>query len=644
MTIAEQAAPPVISGIFADGSGSILGLFADNGGSESEWAGFQLVEAFEPLATVVQTDGSTEVAEEGETSDSFTVELVSVPSDIVTITLTPETNDVKLNSQSAGAAVDLVFTTSDWNTPQTVTVNGYDDTVEEGAENVKIILSSVSVDSDFDDKPMAPINVTVADNDLVAMVVNESGGSTDVGEEGESSDSYTVVLGAPPTGNVTVNIVDESEPDQVTITPAGLVFGTGNWATPQTVSITAIDDSVAELDPHLVTVSNTAASGDSRYEGLVENISVTVSDNDAVVLGFSLELIESNMIWDPAPFNGFTDLERFGGQWYCALREGTAHGVWDGNIRIIRSVDGVSWSSAAFILCPPGPQVDLRDAKLSITPLGELMLTSSAYYPPSGCTSYSWFSADGVNWGAPNQIGPPGEWLWRTVWHDGVAYNFARDEIGFEYGQWELSYLQLYTSTDGKNFTTLGPRYFEGRYPNETAPVFTEDGTCYVLLRRDIDTATAQLGVASPPYDDFSWTDLGVRIGGPEMIQMPNGQFLAAVRLYDGGARTALCWVNHLEGTLTELLALPSGGDTSYAGMVLYDNILWVSYYSSHEAKTSVYFAKVRYTSTLNTGDLDVDGDVDLVDFSWLTAGWQGLYGMEDFVNVAQEWLEGVGQ
>ena len=46
--------------------------------------------------------------------------------------------------------------------------------------------------------------------------------------------------------------------------------------------------------------------------------------------------------------------------------------------------------------------------------------------------------------------------------------------------------------------------------------------------------------------------------------------------------------------TMTECLELPSGGDTSYAGMVLDDGLLWISYYSSHEEKTSIYLAKVR--------------------------------------------------
>ncbi|MEK8105428.1 hypothetical protein NKG94_10170 [Micromonospora sp. M12] len=38
-----------------------------------------------------------------------------------------------------------------------------------------------------------------------------------------------------------------------------------------------------------------------------------------------------------------------------------------------------------------------------------------------------------------------------------------------------------------------------------------------------------------------------------------------------------------MRGALTELVALPSGGDTSYPGLVWHDDLLWVSYYSSHE-------------------------------------------------------------
>jgi hypothetical protein len=102
------------------------------------------------------------------------------------------------------------------------------------------------------------------------------------------------------------------------------------------------------------------------------------------------------------------------------------------------------------------------------------------------------------------------------------------------------------------------------------------------------------LGKANPPYDKWEWTGLNKRIGGPNMIQLPDGRIIAAMRLYDGAARTSLCWLDVENSTLTECLKLPSGGDTSYAGMVWKDEQLWVSYYSSHEEKTCIYLAKVK--------------------------------------------------
>lgn len=41
------------------------------------------------------------------------------------------------------------------------------------------------------------------------------------------------------------------------------------------------------------------------------------------------------------------------------------------------------------------------------------------------------------------------------------------------------------------------------------------------------------------------------------------------------------------------MLKLPSGGDSSYPGMVMHNGLLWMSYYSSHEGKTSIYLAKI---------------------------------------------------
>jgi hypothetical protein len=136
-----------------------------------------------------------------------------------------------------------------------------------------------------------------------------------------------------------------------------------------------------------------------------------------------------------------------------------------------------------------------------------------------------------------------------------------------------------------------------GDFPNESAMLFTGDETGWCLVRREEGPKTALLGSSRPPHRGWEWKDLGLRLGGPQMIKLPDGRVVVAARMYDGTVRTSLSWLNLNEAKLKEFLRLPSGGDSSYPGMVFRDGVLWVSYYSSHEGKTAIYLAKVKLPS-----------------------------------------------
>jgi hypothetical protein len=307
----------------------------------------------------------------------------------------------------------------------------------------------------------------------------------------------------------------------------------------------------------------------------------------------NVRLLELRRIWDRARHNAFTDLIRFKGHWYCAFREGKSHVCDTGRLRVITSPDGQEWTSAALMAWDGG---DVRDAKLSIAADGRLMLSGAVRFlkPVEGQThqSVSWLSADGKQWDGPFRIGDPNLWMWSATWYKSTGYSIGYSTAG-------RRFIRLYHTRDGEKWTTLADDIFPGgTYANETSLVFAPDDTCYCLLRRDSQEATAQLGTAKPPYTKWAWKDLGVRVGGPKMIQLPDGRFLATVRLYDEKVRTGVCWIDAEAGRLHEILTLPSGGDTSYAGMVLHEGLLWVSYYSSHERKTSIYLAKLRIVPT----------------------------------------------
>ncbi len=309
-----------------------------------------------------------------------------------------------------------------------------------------------------------------------------------------------------------------------------------------------------------------------------------------------LELIEVRKIWDRAPHNAFTDLTHWRGQFYCAFREGRGHVSTDGKIRVLRSTDTNEWTSA-YLAELDG--FDLRDAHLSITPDDRLMLIGGASprtkdneRAPTG--SFVAFSHDGVDWSEPRIVVEPGRWLWSVTWHRGKAYG-----VSYMAGPGER-YLTLLTSTDGLTYEPLVPRLFERSYPTETTLRFDASSTCYAFVRRDRrddQPYSAVLGISGGDYTDWQWHDLGPEFngfGGPNFVQLPSGHWLAAGRMHQDGAHTALCYLDVTEHKMTKLLKLPSGGDTSYPGLIWYDGLLYVSYYSSHEGKTGIYLAKLK--------------------------------------------------
>lgn len=299
------------------------------------------------------------------------------------------------------------------------------------------------------------------------------------------------------------------------------------------------------------------------------------------------KLLDVRKIADSAPHSAFTDLIRHNDRFYCVFREGKAHVSPDGAIRILTSADGKTWESAAHLT---SDKADLRDPKISVMPDGKLLLlVGVALHAKTDVTHRTWtyISSDGKKWDGPTEVADPNYWLWRVTWHEGtgygVGYSTEKDSKG----------TRLYSTRNGTSVNTLVPELFQKGHPNEHAMLFLQSGTALMLLRRDGKEASAQLGIASAPYDKWKWKDLGVKVGGPAMIALPDGRILAAVRLYDGKVRTSLCWLDPVAGKLTECLPLPSGGDSSYAGLVFHDGKLHVSYYSSHEGKTAIYFATI---------------------------------------------------
>lgn len=319
----------------------------------------------------------------------------------------------------------------------------------------------------------------------------------------------------------------------------------------------------------------------------------------------ALHVTEVRRIWTaPKPSAAFTDLIHYKGEFLCTFREGMSHASPDGTIRVLASRDGGEWQSIAELT---SDDYDLRDPKFSVMPDGRLMLNGGATsYTPRvqgkadterqiiARHSFVSFSPDGRTWTAPKVVTKTEEdlWIWRVTWHKGVAYGV---------GKKRADSATLVTSPDGIDFKRHTPPLLTEQFPNEATLRFTTDDKAYCIIRREgeknadgkYSRANAFFGVSDPPYDKWTWQDTGFYLGGPNLFQLPDGRWIIGARTRNGPAQMSLLQLN-IETGKTELLTnLPSGGDCSYPGMVWKDDLLWVSYYSSHEGHTAIYLAKV---------------------------------------------------
>lgn len=110
------------------------------------------------------------------------------------------------------------------------------------------------------------------------VTVAQSGGNTAV-IEGGATDTYTIVLDSAPSGAVTIALTPDA---QLSVNPNLLTFTTIDWSAPQTVTVTAVNDAVAE-GSHTGAIAHSASGG--GYTGVtIAGVTANIADNDTVSL------------------------------------------------------------------------------------------------------------------------------------------------------------------------------------------------------------------------------------------------------------------------------------------------------------------------------------------------------------------------
>ncbi len=307
------------------------------------------------------------------------------------------------------------------------------------------------------------------------------------------------------------------------------------------------------------------------------------------------ELVSVEKIWDKARHNAFTDLTRFQNLFYCCFREApSGDGKGEGVIRILISSTGKTWVDQGAIA---EAGTDLSDPKIIVTPDEKRLYLLCSGQSTGGRQSRYATTMDGKVWTPLQKLLAKGDTLWRVSINPadkrfyGISYNIHPNSGGpAPEKEWSL---KGYASDDGSVWQ-LSSILKVPDQAGEATLRFLKNGSALALVARQGGDRKGAIGTAQAPYRDWSWVSAGVPLGGPNFIELPDGKLIAGSRGFGATPGAHMVLFAMTPTSLTPILELPSSGDCSYPGLQWHDDLLHVTYYSSHEGTTSIYYAKVR--------------------------------------------------
>ena len=283
--------------------------------------------------------------------------------------------------------------------------------------------------------------------------------------------------------------------------------------------------------------------------------------------------------------NAFTALARFHGQLWLAFRSAKDHNSGDGDIVILRSADGKSWSEAKRLSVVP----DDRDPQFLATDK-RLFLYDAAMTGPELVT-YATFTDDGETWSPPQPVYEPRFIIWKPCEFGGKFYSAAhkKDEVSGGKGR-EVHFV---VSDDGLAWRKIST-IRAGNWESETTLHFAPTGRATAFLRQKYGSPPAAIFTAEPPYTDWKYRTPDVNHFSGHSVHTFRGVTYLFSRTMDYGKKTSGCMIyTFADDKLAPYCELPAGGDCAYAEAVEDGNDMLVSYYSSYEGKTNVYLAVV---------------------------------------------------
>ena len=229
--------------------------------------------------SIRETDDSTTTnVEEHKTAVRASLGHASSVATTVTISVDPATPATSADYSISSNKV-LTFAAGSTSSTGEVTITAVNNAVDAANKTVAVegsASNTVGINSPAD------VTLTLEDDDTRGVTISE----TDLGIDEGNTGTYTVVLTSEPAADVTVTPSRTSGDTDVTVSDA-LTFTTTTWNQPQTVTVSAAQDSDAQDDSAVI--GHSVGGGD--YAGVTTaSVDVTVDDDETASSGITLSV------------------------------------------------------------------------------------------------------------------------------------------------------------------------------------------------------------------------------------------------------------------------------------------------------------------------------------------------------------------
>lgn len=336
--------------------------------------------------------------------------------------------------------------------------------------------------------------------------------------------------------------------------------------------------------------------------------------------------METWVVADDGKHNAFTDMIFWHDHFWLIYVSSPSHFAnKKSRLVLLRSDDAHHWQEITKF---DGAGQDIRDPKLGIIH-DQLVVYAllNKQFDPEPYKTIVTESKNGVDWEPFKDVSPDGWLLGRPITSDGITWFAPSHRI-------DLGTAALFSSTNAVNWT-IHSTIFDGKdeRADETALQFLKNGCMLAVTRLEAGSnvfgsehATTLISIAKPPFR--AWSQSGksdvTRLDGPILFGV-NEQIYAVGRRQPrvaspfhkqgsafGQKRTALFHVLTSTGDfageagLIHLMDFPSSGDTSYAGVVITSEKVFISYYTNDPQKDYPWLLGMLFPSRIQISAIEL--------------------------------------